>query len=358
VTRRVVQWTTGNVGQRGIIGVLERSDLELVGCYVTAAGGKAGRDVGELAGVGPIGVTATDRLEDILALEPDCIVYTPKFNSVDELEALLSAGINVVATAGFITGHALGNEARSRLLRACEAGGSSMFGSGMNPGVANLLGIVAGLVCDRVERINVLESVDSTGYDSPETEMPAGFGRPMDDPALQELTRSATAVFEDVVWLTAEALGIELDEIRCEADYAQTTTDLDLGSWKIDAGCVAGVAASWLGIIDGRTVIDLRFQWRKGATLDPDWPIEHGYLVEVIGNPRVRMRYELLPGPGFHGRTPADFMVLGMVATVMPAINAIPAVCDAAPGIVTYLDLPAHSVRAVVPSAKDVPQAR
>ena len=74
--------------------------------------------------------------------------------------------------------------------------------------------------------------------------------------------------------MVADALGIELDEVRCEAEYAQTTEDLDLGSWTIQAGCVAGVYASWKGIVGGKTVVELNVRWRKGQTLDPDWKIE------------------------------------------------------------------------------------
>ena len=75
-----------------------------------------------------------------------------------------------------------------------------------------------------------------------------GFGQPIDDPDLQAMTAQGTAVFGEAVRLVADALGVELDEVRCEAEYAQTTEDLDLGSWTITAGCVAGVAASWQGI--------------------------------------------------------------------------------------------------------------
>jgi len=347
--RRVVQWTTGNVGQRGLISVLEHPDLELVGCYVTTSGGKTGKDVAVIVGLDePTGVVATDDAEALLALRPDCVLYTPKFASVDEMVRILSSGANIVATAGFITGHALGEGARERLLAACEAGHSSIFGSGMNPGFANLLGLVATGLCDRVERVTVLESVDSTGYDSPETEIPVGFGRPMDDPDLPMMVEAGTGVFRDVVHLTAQALGIELDEVRCQAEYAAAVADLDLGSWRIEAGCVAGIATNWQGIVDGRVVVDLRTRWRKGQALEPDWTLEHGYLVEVVGQPSAKLRYEILPPPGFVGETMGDFMVLGMIATMMPAFHAISAVCDAAPGIVTYLDLPLITARGMV----------
>src|SRR3954454_2578506 len=126
---RVVQWTTGNVGQRSVRAVLAHPDLELVGCYAWSSD-KVGRDVGELCGLeDPVGVAATDDVSALLALAPDCVVYTPMWSDVDELVRILDAGVNVVSTAAFINGRGLGAE-RDRLVAACERGGSSMFGSG------------------------------------------------------------------------------------------------------------------------------------------------------------------------------------------------------------------------------------
>ena len=92
------------------------------------------------------------------------------------------------------------------------------------------------------------------------------------------MTESGTAVFGDAVRLVADALGIELDDVVCEAEYARTTRDLDLGTWSIPEGHVAGVSISWQGRRDDRTVIALNARWRKGEHLDPDWSIEHGYV--------------------------------------------------------------------------------
>ena len=341
---RVVQWTTGNVGRRSVIAAIGRDDLEIVGAYAWGPE-KVGVDVGVLAGVDPIGVTATNDVAALLDLRPDCVVYNPLWPDVDELVTILSAGVNVVATAGFITGHALG-EGRDRILAACTSGGSTIFGSGMNPGFANLVGLVSTGICDRVDAISVLESVDSTGYDSPETEMSVGYARPIDDPALPEMTEAATAVFGDGVRMMADALHVDLDEVRFEAAYARTTHALDLGSWTIPAECVAGVEASWQGWKDGVKFIDLRVRWRKGRTLDPDWPLEHGYLVEVEGRPNVRTKVEITPPADFVATSFADYMVLGMIITAMPAVDAIPAVVAAAPGIATYADLPLVAARA------------
>jgi hypothetical protein len=243
-------------------------------------------------------------------------------------------------------------EGRDRILAACEKGRSSIFGSGMNPGLANLLGIVSAGICDRIDSIAVLESVDSTGYDSGDTEKSVGYGRAIDDPELPALVRQGTAVFGDAVHLMADALGLPIDDVHCEASFAQTTEYLDLGSWSIDAGCVAGVAASWQGRRDGEPVVQLNVRWRKGRHLEPDWKVEHGYLVDIQGQPCVRTKLEVYPSADFQAKSFTDFMVLGMIMTALPAVNAIPAVCEARAGIVTYLDIPVPPPSGWVPSRR------
>jgi 2,4-diaminopentanoate dehydrogenase len=344
---RVVQWTTGNVGKRSVRSVVAHPDLELVGCYAWS-GDKAGRAVGELCGMEPVGVTATGDVDALLGLRPDCVVYNPMWPDTDELVRILEAGVNVVSTAAFINGRGLGAD-RDRIADACERGGSSMFGSGINPGFAELLAVVTANICDRIDKVTIAESADTTLYDSPTTELPAGFARPIDDPELPAMTAKGTAVFGEAVAMVADAIGIELDEIVCSAEYAQTTEELVLESWTIPAGCVAGIAASWQGRVGDRTVVELTVRWKKGTTLDPDWQIDEGYVIEVAGRPTVRTTLQFLPPPDFEATTFADFMVLGMIMTALPAINAIPLVVAAPPGIVTYTDLPLPLPRGWVP---------
>ena len=73
---RVIQWATGNVGKQAIRGVLAHPDLELVGCWVHGEP-KDGLDVGEICGLGPVGVAATRDVEALLASDADCVIYTP-----------------------------------------------------------------------------------------------------------------------------------------------------------------------------------------------------------------------------------------------------------------------------------------
>jgi 2,4-diaminopentanoate dehydrogenase len=343
---RVVQWTTGNVGKQTVAAIARNSALELVGCYAWSPD-KVGRDVGELCGLPPFGVSATDDVDALLALRPDCVVYNPMWPSVDELVRILSSGVNVVSTAAFINGNRLGPD-RKRLVDACERGRSSLMGTGISPGWAELLGIVLAGLSSRVDKVTISEAAHTALYDSPDTERPAGFGYPIDHPQLQQMTAEGTAVFGEAVAMMADALGIELDEIACVAEHAKTNVDLDLGSWKIPAGCVAGVAASWQGRLGERTIVELNVRWKKALVLEPDWKIADGYTIEVQGLPTIRSTLQFLPPPDFQVKALADFMVIGHIMTAMPAVNAIPRVVDAPPGIVSYVDLPLPLPRGLV----------
>ncbi len=335
---RVVQWTTGNVGKQSVRAMSANPAFELVGCFAWSPA-KVGVDVGELVGIAPLGVTATDDVDALIALDPDCVVYNPMWPSVDELVRFLEAGINVVATAAFITGANLGAE-RNRLVDACASGGSSLFGTGVSPGFAELVAVTIAGICSRIDKVIVSETADTTFYDSPDTERPAGFGQPIDNPELPEMARVGTMVFGEAVAMVADALGVELDEIICESEFAQTTADVVMASWTIPAGHVAGVAASWQGRIGGRTIIDLNVRWKKGPTLDPEWVIEKdGWVITVEGLPTVTASLDFLPPADFEAETIEEFMAIGHIITAVPALNAISAVVEGPPGILTYADL-------------------
>jgi 2,4-diaminopentanoate dehydrogenase len=147
---RVVQWTTESVARQAVRAVLGRSDLELVGAFVRSPE-EDGVDIGELCGLDdPLGVTATSDADALLALGLDCIVYSPLHLDTAELATLLRAGLNVVTTAELVTGTNLGAIDRDELLQAAVDGDATLFGSGMNPGYAQLLAAVAAGISEGV----------------------------------------------------------------------------------------------------------------------------------------------------------------------------------------------------------------
>lgn len=336
---RVVQWAAGNVGRRAIIAIHNNPHLELVGCHVRGLD-KAGTDAGVLAGIGPIGVIATSDVEALLALQPDCVSYNGLWANADDFCRILEHGINIVTTSAFVTGHALGTDARAHIQAACRKGNSSIFGSGIHPGFSSLIGLVAAGICDRIENISVLESVDATGYASKETWESCGFGAPIGTPGLEERLRQGSAVFSDGIHLAGDALKLDFDEIAFRAEFSAAVEDCDFGFMQIQKGCVAGVNAGWFGMIDSRPVVELRYRWKMGTRVEPDYPLHQGYVVKVIGRPNVEFTLKHSMPAGETAATPVDAMQMNLISTALPAINAIRAVCAAPAGIRSYADLP------------------
>lgn len=330
---RVVQWNTGVVGKPSLRAILAHPLLELVGCYCHAPA-KVGADVGELCGLPATGVRATNSVEALLALKPDCVVYMPLLPSVDEMEKILASGADVVSTAYFMTGTQFGADAKARLQAACLKGGSTIYGGGVNPGHANVIALVASAGCARIEKISVLESVDATPYESAGTWQAIGFGMHVKDPAAPPLAEKAMPSFKEAVEMMAGALKIEVEEIRFDVEYAAATEDVDLGYMRIAKDHIAGMRCCWSARVNGKAVIELKVAWKLGTKLAPNWAVEEGWLIEITGVPNIRCKYQQAGQSG----DPKDFDPGTL--TAMPMIHAIPHVFAAAPGIVTADQLP------------------
>ena len=334
---RVIQWTTGNIGTRSLHAIATRPDMELVGVYAHSPD-KVGQDAAVLGDLtASTGVVAKDDVDALLALRPDACVYNPVWSSVDELCRLLEAGVNVCSTAGWITGGKLAAEERERVQKACERGGTSMFGSGAHPGFTNLMSIVGTQMCETVDRITVTESVDCSTYASGPTMSAMGFGKTPDTPDLEESVRRESEVFAEAAAMTADALGVQLDRLTFDADFTVATGDSDLGFMTIPRGTVAAVQGYHRGWVGAKNVVAVGFQWTMGSHVDPPFRLAHGHVIKIDGRPSANIRVRVLPPKDWDE---PGYMGAGMIYTAMPAVNAVPAVVAAAPGIVTFKDLP------------------
>src|SRR6201997_4459220 len=188
---RVFQVATGNVGTEMIKRLQTHRDLKLVGlhCYTPE---KIGRDAGEIAGIGPIGVTATGSVDEIIAAKPDVLTFHGVFPDEDLYVKVLEAGINIVTTADWITGwhrdknhpHKSGKPVTQLLAEACEKGGATFYGTGMNPGLNQILGVVCSADVAEIENVTTIESVDVSCHHSKDTWIEVGYGLPVDDPEI------------------------------------------------------------------------------------------------------------------------------------------------------------------------------
>ena len=349
---RVVQWTTGNISREAIKGVLGRPGLQLVGVYAYSAD-KVGVDLGELCGLDEkLGVFATSDVDAIIDLNPDCVLYMPLHPDIDHLERLLSSGINVATTAHFMTGRAYGEPARHRLQTAALAGGASLFGSGINPGYVQYLASVATNLCRTASHVRIQESFDIGPWAGDANQDELGWGRPAGDAGHAFDVEQATIPFGDACEAMADLLGVKLDQIRCDVEFALATKDLDIPGRDVRAGTVAGIQARWIGSVNGLDAVETALRWTISPDIAPDWEIAMAYQIEVRGYPNVTLRAEVLPELG--SMTMDEMIGIGSVITAMPIVNAIPAVVAAKPGIIGYRDLPAITTR-LVPAQPPAP---
>ena len=346
---RVVQFATGNVGSEMVRRIAQHPDLELVGLYCYSAE-KVGRDAGDIVGMGPLGVIATDDLAEVLEARPDVVNFNGVWPDIDLFCTLLEAGVNVVTTSDWITGHhrdrnhphPSGVRPTELIEAACQKGKSTFYGTGMNPGLAQILSVVATAGMGRVDRVTVLETVDVSCHHSVDTWKNVGYGRPVDDPEVPGLLETGCTVFADSIYLMADCLDFEIDDIEFECELGACTEDVDLGWWTLSKGSVGASLAKFKGMANGEPKIEVHLEWQMTPNTEPRWNVQGCYLTTVEGDPLIVNRHMIFPATGMpHGQMDARYFAsLGMTITGMPALNAMRSVCAARPGLLTSADLP------------------
>jgi 2,4-diaminopentanoate dehydrogenase len=340
---RVIQWATGAQGVESIRAVIDRDDLELVGGWVHSAE-KDGADLGTLSGRDLIGVTATRDVAALLALEADCVAYMPRNTSLDDVCAILASGKNVVTTAFLFYPKALPSQDLERLLAACKQGSSTIHGTGLNPGnLSGVLPLALSGMSRTIERITLQERADWTFYESTHITFDnMRFGRAAAEVNEEdsEFLRFNSGIFKEEIQLIADTLGAGIDEITTSVELVLAKEDHDIFGVTLSAGTVAAQRWHWEGKREGATLVDIETLWTVGGEYPPHWPTpQDGWTLTIEGDPSMRAHFLSLAS--WTRALPMDEHVrAASVATAMQAVNAIPAVCAATPGIATMADLP------------------
>jgi len=345
--KRVVVWGTGFVGRMVIPEIVRHPAFELVGVGVSAPE-KVGRDVGEICGIGTVGITATDDVASLISLRPDALVhYGPTAahatDNIALLGTFLRAGIDVCSTA--MTPWVWPAMAQNPpswidpITKACEEGNASCFTTGIDPGFANdLFPMTLMGLCGEVRSVRALEILDYINYEGDyEDEM--GIGRAPDFTPLLEHTDILVMSWGATVPMIAHAVGIELDRITTTWEKWVTDKPITTAKGIIDAGKVAAIRFTINGIYRGETRIGLEHINRIGTEAAPEWPRgtqDDVYRVVIDGSPSITQEtaFRFTDGSG------RDAAAAGCLATGLRALNAVPAVNDLPPGWVTALDLP------------------
>jgi hypothetical protein len=342
---RVIQWATGNVGRAAVQGIVSHPQLELVGAWVHSAD-KAGRDVGELCGVGRLGVQATTDIEAILAMPADCVLYSPLLPQLDEVVRLLESGKNVVTPVGWF--YPFNTPGVAQLEAACRSGGVSLHGTGIHPGgITELVPLTISALSRNIRHVRAEEFSDIRVYRAELVVREVMlFGKAPAEAQSSPMLDLLGFGFGQSIDMVAAALGMRLDPHKATThEMAVATAPIETPVGVIATGTVAAQRFAWQGLVHGQPVVTVRVNWLMGERhLDPPWTLGgERFEVEVEGDPAVHVTFRGLQPPYEHAdldRNP------GIVATAMHCVNAIPYVCEAQPGIRTYLDLPLITGRA------------
>jgi 2,4-diaminopentanoate dehydrogenase len=340
---RVIQWSTGHVGLLSLRCIVEHPDLELVGLWVHSEE-KAGRDAGELCGLDPVGVAATNDVDALLALDADAVMYTATGDlrpddAVADMARILRSGKDVISTSVVPLVYPPHADAKhvAELQAACEEGGTTCLTSGIDPGFANdVLPLTLTGICARVDQVRIQEILNYETYDQAEVLLSTmGFGMPPEETPLLLLPGVLSFAWGGVVRMMADALGWELEEMREVHERADTERGFDTLVGRIEAGTMAGLRFEVQGIVDGQPKIVVEHVTRMHDDIAPEWPQaegQGGYRIQIEGNPNVRCDFHAEGRDGDHNTG-------GLIVTAMRLLNALPQVKAAPPGLISALDL-------------------
>ena len=330
---RVIQWATGVTGMMSLRHVIGRPDLELVGVRVYDDA-KVGVDAGTLCGAGEVGLVATADRDAIIGTEADVVLYMGKVETdtpgcFADVCDLLASGKNVVATGSrFIHPRSLHEDLADGIENACRTGRSSFLGLGLYPGFfGETLAPLLSRLTQRAGRISVREVLNYSTYASHDLIFNAmGFGHfPEDTTPLLTNTEYAASAWIGSATVLAQALGLTIRSVEGFREVATKPRALTVAAGEIPAGTV-GAMRFGVEVDCGETTLAVEHLTRMADDLAPDWPTEIGYEVTFDGEPNLRLHLVI----GSHDEDHAE---QGCLATAMHAINAIPTVIAAEPGL-------------------------
>ena len=354
---KVCVWGPGSMGVIALRGVIDHPQLELVD-VVVHSDAKAGRDAGELCGIAPLGVVATQDPSPMLAGDADVVVYAAAANlrpleAVEDMVTILRAGKNVVSCSvvPLVFPDALDSAFTEPLRQAALDGGVSFFTTGIDSGFANdVLPLVLSGVSRVIESVRVTEMFNYATYpDKAAVYEILGFGQPPEFAAFAATPGIFTFGWAPVLHQLAAGLGVKIDHIDESVERVAATESFDTPTGRIEAGTIAAMRSTLTGYIGDKPTFVLDHVTRMRDDIAPDWPQPHIsippkdlgyglatgrglYRVEIEGSPSMRCEFEMADDH--------DHDLGARMAGASRMVNAIPAVCAAPPGLLSALDLP------------------
>lgn len=348
-TYRIIQWFTGQIALEQVRLMAGDPRFEIVGalCFHEE---KDGRDLGELAGIEPLGIRVTRRPEEALALAADVVLYNPVDHGLEQIDAILRSGKNVISIMG--PWEVTANEAYRHLDATARGAGVTLHGAGNMPGMLNdvVPAMLSGWTAD-VRFIRTRERSYHGTYRSRDVLAEVlGYGRAVEDhgPDSQEGARLISGYvgsFDQAHRSMALALGVLQEDSRWETRLtgyevapAPETFTISACGLEIPAGTVAGFRYEITSFLDDApwTAIEVEHVARLG--LGPQWrqTVEDPeFEIRIEGRPTLQMTF------GTVATDTGPEATMGLVElNAARMVNLVPAVVAAAPGARSFYELP------------------
>ncbi|MCV7149975.1 dihydrodipicolinate reductase [Mycobacterium pyrenivorans] len=340
---RVVHAGTGLTGREALGAIIDDPALELVGVAVTTPQ-KVGVDAGSLCGRDDVGVTATDDVDAVIALRPDCVCYCAtavrrEEHAVEDIARYLRSGIDVVtiSTIPLIYPPAAPQEWLDTIGSAADQGGATFYATGGEPGFISLnvpTALLAGagrVDAYRMDLYAIQLDAQYPIWDVLHESM--GFGKADGYVPARIAYGKVEADWSTVVRYVADILGLTLDGLEVDWETVLTPTDLDTAIGVVPAGTICAHRWRLAGTIDKQPIVAVQyFAAVSSAPWPSHWPdpgrLTGGMSFHISGRPGFRVDFE------FDKAEIGDTVNPGVTATAMAVVNAIPAVVAAAPGII------------------------
>jgi len=321
---RTIHYGLGSIGSGMARLAAQRANLEIVG-GIDVDEQKVGRDMGEVIGLDePLGLMVSSNPAAILSHPEADVVLHSTGSYVEQvrpqLVEIIEASLNVVSTCEELAYPQAQYPALAEEMDAlAKEHGVTVLGTGINPGFAqDTIAIVATGVCQDVKHITVTRTVEA-GERRLQLQRKVGAGLTVAEFEEKAEKREIRHVgLEESLTMVAHALSWQLDKIEETIEPVVAEKPLKSQFVEVKAGQVSGVHQVVRGFKDGQELIVLHLYMHLGAQ-------NPGDSVVIKGRPDIELTIQ-----GIHGD----------LATAAMAVNAIPRVVSAPPGLVTMKDLP------------------
>jgi 4-hydroxy-tetrahydrodipicolinate reductase len=325
---RVLHFGLGPIGAGVVKQVAQRRGFRIVGA-VDIDPAKAGRDLGEVAGLGrSLRIKVSDNARKaIKSARPDVVVLCTSSSIkgvMQQMETILGLRVPIVSTTEELAYPTKPNLRYARAIhQMAKKSKVAVLGTGVNPGFAmDALPLMLTGVCERVDAIRVDRIQDARVRRLPfQQKIGAGltreqFQRKVDDASVRHVGLAES------ISMIADTLGWKLDRITDEIHPRIATETVASEFLAVDPGYVCGIVQDGVGYRDGTPIVTLHMEAYLGAPESYD-------AVDITGSPALRMTI----AGGVHGD----------IATASLVVNSLPKILEVAPGLHTMRDMPLPS---------------